>query len=121
MKELVLAYDEMRKLADKKRLTAQDKALIETLAKEHGIALNKKCPNCYHDAAIQIALQLKPKESTEDGEYELRSGIDITLHSFRYGTIHVCAANCTPANARRWVEAGIPLNFFKKYPHDSNE
>lgn len=115
-------YERYKKLAEKSRLTASEKAEIEAKALEYGITLDKKCPNCYRDAAIQIALANMPKKvEQEEGEYELCEGIDITIHSYRYGDLHVCQANCTPANARKWRAAGIPLKFFKRYPHESNE
>ena len=121
MEELVLVYDEMRKLSEKKRLTAKDKSLIEELAQTFGVTLNKNCPNCYRDAALQIALANKPRVEPQDGEYELCDDIDITIESYKFGRLHVCAKDCTADNARKWIAAGVPLRFFKKYPHDHNE
>lgn len=103
-------------LADKKRYTAEEKAEIEAKAQEYGIKLVKRCSQCYQDAAMQIALANKPQTQQEKGEYELCDGIDITLDSFRFGRLHVCPANCTPANARKWLDAGIPRKFFKRLP-----
>lgn len=113
-------YEEFRALADKKRLSAADKVKIEEVAQAYGLSLNKNCPDCYRDAATQIALANKPKVEQEQGEYELCDGIDITLDSFRFGRLHVCAKNCTPENARKWVEAGIPLRYFKRIPNEGN-
>lgn len=113
-------YEIFADLAEKKRFSAEDKAIIEQAAQEYGITLNTGCPNCYHDAAIQIALMLKPKNEPEqeteqaNSEYELCDGIDITLHSYKYGELRINKANCTPENARKWREAGIPARFFKK-------
>lgn len=114
-------FEKYKTLAEKKRLTAAEKAEIEAKTQEYGIVLNKRCSNCYRDAALQIALANKPKTEQENGEYELCEGIDITIDSFKYGTLRVNKANCTPANARKWIAAGIPLRFFKRYPNESNE
>lgn len=113
-------YDKFRALADKKRLTSEDKETIEAEAVLLGITLDTKCPNCYHDAAVQIALAYKPSEEPQDGEYELCDGIDIVLDTYRYGRLRVNKQNSTPANIQKWLEAGIPLRYFKKYPHDDN-
>ena len=121
MEEFVLAYDRYKQLAEKQRLTAAEKAEIEERAKELGIPMNKKCSSCYRDAAVQIALAYKPMEEQQEGEYELYDDIDITIHSFRFGELHVCPKNCTTVMARKWREAGLPLRFFKKYPHEGNE
>lgn len=118
-------YEYFSALALKKRFGAEDKKAIAQEAEALGITLDRTCSNCYHDAGVQIALYYKPKEQTEQTEaldgYVLHDGIDITLESYRFGTLHVCAKHCTPANAKRWIEAGIPKRFFKHIPNDDNE
>lgn len=117
-----LIYTKFAELAEKKRMTAEDKLAIEEVAQSYGLTLNKKCPNCYRDAALQIALANKPKaEPQADGEYELYDDVDITIDSYKFGKLHICPKNCTPANVKTWLAAGIPLRYFKKYPHDSHE
>ena len=116
-------YDKFKALAYKKRLTADDKETIVTAAAEYGISLNTKCSNCYRDAAIQIALANKPQETQEEQNtesgYVLKRGIDITLHSYRFGTMHICAKTCNTANARKWLQAGIPRNYFAHIPDEN--
>lgn len=115
-------YEHFKTLAEKKRLTAQDRAEILDAAEQMGIALNRTCSNCYHDAAVQIALALKPAgEPQTAGAYELYENIDITLESYRFGRLHVCAKECNEANAKLWIAAGIPLRFFKHLPDEGNK
>lgn len=117
-------YDFFKALAEKAEYTAEEKETLATYAAEHGIAINHGCNDCYHDAAVQLALAYKPKEKKTETpcEYELCDDIDITLHSFNHGVFHVCPALCTKENAEKWIAAGIPLRFFKKLPKNaSNE
>ena len=119
-------YKYFAALAEKKRLGAEDKVAIAEEAAELGIALNKKCSNCYHDAAVLIAVHYKPTDQVaeanemvvedQQGEYELQDGVDITIESYKFGRLHVCAKECTPANAKLWLQAGLSARFFKKLP-----
>lgn len=109
-------YEKFKKLSEKQRFTAAEKAEIEEVAQAYGLTLKKGCPDCYRDAAIQIAIANRPKTIQEAGDYELCDGIDITIDSYRHGHMHVCAKNCTNENARKWIEAGLPLRFFKRVP-----
>lgn len=111
-------YDYFAGLAEKKRLTADEKQAIREAAEQEHIAINAKCSSCYFDAAVQLALLYKPKQETEQGEYELREGIDITLHSAKHGVLRVNKANCTPENARKWIAAGCPRAWFAKLPEE---
>ena len=114
-------YNYFATLAQKKRLGVEDKRAIKEEAYDLGITLNEKCPDCYADAAMEIALHYKPKPETPKGaHYELCDGIDITLHSFKFGTMRICQKYCTDANVKRWIEAGIPMRFFKTIPDASN-
>lgn len=113
-------YERLREMVEKSRLTKEDKVFIEPLAKQHDISLNKRCPDCWKDAAIQLALLYKPKEEGKSaGGYVLRKGIDVTLYSYRYGTFRVCEATLTKENAEKWIAAGIPLRYFEKTPEDA--
>lgn len=111
-------YEKFKAYAEKSRLTAEEKKEIEEAAESYGITLNKKCGSCYKDAAIQIALANKPERKQEAGEYELCDGIDITLSSFRFGSLRICKAACNTENAKKWIAAGVPLRFFKRVPAD---
>lgn len=118
-------YEYFAALALKKRFGVEDKKAIAQEAEMLGISLNKTCSNCYHDAAVQIALHYKPEESQEEQVntegYVLHEGVDITLESYRYGRLHVCAKNCNEANSKLWIKAGIPTRFFKHIPDEGNE
>lgn len=118
-------YEYFAALVLKKRFGAEDKKAIAQEAYALGVPLNKSCSNCYHDAVVQIALYYKPSNSEKpkvcESGYVLHEGVDITIESYRFGRLHVCAKECNEANAKRWIEAGIPLNFFKHIPDDSNE
>lgn len=109
-------YDFFVKLAEKKKYTAEEKRTLETYAAEHGIEINKSCPDCYADAAAQLAIIYKPKEEKKAGGFVLRDDIDIVLDSYPHGRFHVCPATCTDENARKWIEAGIPRRFFAHIP-----
>lgn len=109
-------YERFKALAEKERLTAAEKAEIEEVAQAYGLTLRKNCSSCYRDAAAQIALANKPQTKQKAGEYELCDGIDITIESYKYGKMHVCAKECTKANAERWLAAGVPKNYFKRLP-----
>lgn len=118
-------YEYFASLALKKRFGAEDKKAIVQEAETLGISLDRTCSNCLHDAAVQIALYYKPKGSPEEQRslegYVLHDGIDITLESYKHGRLHVCAKNCTEANAKLWIAAGIPTRFFKHLPDEGNE
>lgn len=114
-------YNYFLTLAEKKRIGVEDKRAISEEAQELGIELNTNCTDCYRDAAMQIALHYKPQEKKPTGKhYELCDGIDITLHSYKYGELHICEKYCTDANAKKWIAAGIPMRFFKVVPNESN-
>lgn len=111
-------YEKFKKLAEKQKLTATEKKEIEEVAQTYGLTINKTCPDCYADAAMQIALANKPKPKST-GAYVLRDDIDVTVHSYRHGTFRVCPALCNDETAKQWIAAGIPLRYFAKYPKDA--
>lgn len=112
---------DFEKLAEKKRLSAADRQVIAQAADEYGISLNKACSNCYHDAAVLIALKLRKAAKHEelnrvaeaDKMMRLKEGVDITIYSYKYGTLHVCNKLCNPANVKLWIAAGVPMQFFE--------
>ena len=115
-------YKKLKPIAEKFKLSAEDKKFIEPLAKEHGIEINKNCSDCWRDAAIQLLLIYKPETKVENpsaGGYELRVDIDVTFHSWKYGTLRICPATLTKENAEKWIAAGAPLRWFVKTPQDA--
>lgn len=117
----ISVYEKFKALSEKKRMSAIDKMEIEEVAQAYGLTINKNCPNCYRDTALQIALANKPaSEPAEEGEWELYPDVDITIESYRFGHLHICQKNCNPANVKLWLEAGVPLRYFKKYPHNDD-
>lgn len=118
-------YEKLVKIAEKFKLSAEDKRFIEPLAAENGIEIKRSCSDCWRDAAIRLALIYKPVEEKKEDtgcKYELREGLDINLISYKYGKLHICAATLTEENVKLWRKAGIPKRFFTKYPEDeSNE
>lgn len=112
-------YEFFADLAEKpaNKWTDKQKELTRDEAAKHGIHLNTGCPDCYRDAAAQLALALRPKEEPKDaGGYVLRPGIDVVLHSYKYGSFRICEATLTKANAEKWIAAGIPMRYFIKTP-----
>lgn len=115
-------YEKFAALAEKDKLNASDKKAIAAEADALGVEINPNCPSCYKDAAIQIALHYKPEHKTQTGsKYELFDDIDITIHSFKFGTMRCCNATISDDAARRWLAAGLPRRFFKTIPNESNE
>ena len=121
---------DFEKLANKKRLTAADRQTIAEAAPRYGIEMNAGCSNCYHDAAVLIALAIRKENEPETKQNDpaddtnvgskmiLREGIDIRISSYKYGELHVCQKECTPANIKLWLAAGVPLCYFE---NESNE
>lgn len=114
-------YEQIRAIAEKFKLSKADKEFIAPLAEKHGIEINRTCSDCWRDAAIQLALIYKPQDNTPLSGYVLREDIDITLHSFKFGTLHICPALCNEENAKKWIAAGAPLRWFKHVPNEDNE
>ena len=114
-------YEFFAELADKpaNKWTDKQKELTRDEAAKKGIRINEGCPDCYRDAAAQLAILLRPAEKgASAGGYELRPGLDITLHSYKHGVFRVCAATLTEENARKWLAAGLPERFFVKMPKE---
>lgn len=114
-------YEKIKAIAQKFKLSAEDKRFIEPLAIENGITINKGCSDCWRDAAIQLAIIYKPEQEAQPNAcgYELRPDIDVTLHSYKYGTMRVCPALVNEENVKKWLAAGIPLRFFTKTPDNA--
>lgn len=114
-------YEFFAQLAEKpaKKWTTKQKELVRAEADKRGIKINEACPDCWADAAIQLAVALKPKPTPKEaGGFALRDDIDVVLESYRYGRMHVCKEELTEENARKWLQAGIPKRFFVKLPAD---
>ena len=106
---------ELRAIVNKRgKLNAKEREFVTGLCAEHGIQLNTLCPDCYKDAAAQLYLMLNKQDEQQEGDFELRDGVDIVLNK----TERVCAATCTDENARKWLAMGLPKSFFKKMPKE---
>lgn len=99
-------------------LTAEDKDLIATLAKEHGVTLrSKRCGSCYIDAAVEIFGKLSkevepaPEQTDSEHKYVLKDGVDI-LHN----GVRLNFATITDELAERMIASGLSLSFFAKHP-----
>ena len=115
-------YEKIRQLVSKpaNKLTAKDREFIVRLAAEYDVKINTLCKNCYIDAAVEIYTKIHPQEkqpSASAGGYVLRAGVDIILN----GKYRVNAATLTEANARLWLQKGLPVSYFETIPdNDSN-
>lgn len=110
-------YERISALATKKgRYTAKEREFIVALAAENGIFVNTLCSSCYKDAAIELAVMLKPKESTNVGGYVLRAGTDLILHGRNGNKYRVCAATLTEENAQEWLANGLDRSAFEQLP-----
>lgn len=117
-------YEKLKSIAEKFKLSAKDKEYIAPLAEKHGITINKSCSDCWRDAAIQLAIIYKPAEEateTSDSGYVLRDGVDCIFDSYQYGRFRVCQALATEENVKKWLEAGIPLRWFKQVPAQNED
>lgn len=113
-----------KRVVNRGRSSAEEKAVIAEECKARGIELNTRCPNCYIDAAALIFSQLnvsevrehapevKEQAPEEDGrKYVLRSGVNVLCNG-----VHVCEATITDELAEKLVAVGFPLIYFAKYP-----
>lgn len=115
-----MSEQELRELCERVvkrgRTYADEKKVIEAECEARGIALNKKCSNCYTDAAAVIYSQLpKPEIEQEETEHKwiLRPGIDVL-----FGGIRICAATITDELAENVVARGFSKMFFAIYPSE---
>ena len=119
------SYEKFEKLATKKaKYTAKERELIVQAAAEFGIRLNTLCPDCYHDAAVQIALKVReekePREAKNAGGYVLRAGTNVVLQS-KGRKFHVNETELTEENARLWLAYGLPAYYFEQTPETPQE
>lgn len=101
-----------RNIVRKSRTTAKEKEIIIAEAEARGYTLNKKCPNCYIDAAAYIYKQIPDEDPKEtSAAYVLRPGLDVY-----FGSIRINEATITDELAEKVVKRGFDLRFFVKYP-----
>lgn len=101
-----------RGVVKRNRTTKDEKRVIEAECDARGMTLNKRCPNCYVDAAAVIYYQLPEEDAPETGaKWVLRRGVDVL-----FGGVRVCAATITDELAEQIVARGFKKSFFDKYP-----
>lgn len=119
------SYEKFEKLAAKKaKYTAKERELIVQAAAEFGIRINTLCPDCYRDAAVQIALKIReekePREAKNAGGYVLRAGTNVVLQS-KGCKFHVNETELTEENAKMWLAYGLPAYYFEQTPEMPQE
>lgn len=115
-----------RALVECQKLNKEQKLAIEQAAVAYGININKRCGNCYKDAAVVIYDNLRRKEQrlngaggyVTEGGYSLKAGTDFYLISGRQ-MVRVNESNLTDENAAMWLRLGIDKKYFATMP-DSN-
>lgn len=95
-----------------------DREWVVGMCADNNIPINPLCPDCYHDAVIQLYGIYKPKGTAKQaGGYELREGLNVMYHA-NNRVYHVCEATLTEKNAKAWLKAGLPRRFFSKLPNE---
>lgn len=115
-----------RALVGCQKLNKEQKLAIEQAAVAYGITINKRCGNCYKDAAVMIYDKLRREEQklngvggyVTEGGYSLKAGTDFYLISGRE-MVRVNERNLTDENAAMWLRLGIDKKYFATMP-DSN-
>lgn len=102
---------DIKKMASKKRFTADEKSFLINAAEVYGIDFTVKndCSSCFADLALLIynhekKLKITPKTISK---YKLRDGVDVVIAATGE---RINAATMTDEWAERLIKAG-----FKKY------
>lgn len=114
VQEILERVERMAK--DPKTITAEDRAFLREVGPQLGVEIkNKRCKDCYTDAAILCALKCRelltePKEKETDGRrYVLKKGVDVY-----FGTIRVNEVTLTDELAERIIARGFERKLFEK-------
>lgn len=89
-------------------LSPFDKKRIATLAEAYGVALNKKCPNCWADAVILILNKMRKTKKIQ--RYSIVRGVAFTYNGTIYTRYNITDEAVewwlqqNPANARYVLE-----------------
>ena len=113
----MIQIERLRELANKKRLTAEDKAEIEAEATAAGMTLKKGCPDCFRDAVVELYSRAEKTQQNANSEkitvagYRLHDGVDLILqHGGRRW--RVCAATMTAESVQEWIANGLDMRHF---------
>lgn len=94
------------------RTTQEQKNVIAEECERRNIPLNRRCANCYVDAAAIIYAQLPKSDPESDGrQWVLRPGVDVL-----FGGIRICDTTLTDALAETIAARGFDVKFFAKMP-----
>lgn len=77
--------EKIKEIANKKRLTQEDKEFVVAQCEALGIVFEQKkgCTNCYQDAAIQCYVALKEQDETPTEGMRLRNDVDVLVNGRR--------------------------------------
>lgn len=123
----MIQIERLRELANKKRLTAEDKAEIEAEATAAGMTLKRGCPDCFRDAVVELYSRAEKTQQNANSEkitvagYRLQDDTDLILQ--RGGRRwRVCAATMTAESVQEWIANGLDMRHFAETPetHESN-
>lgn len=109
-------YKRLKKLAEKKKLTTEDREFIVGLCADNGIVINTLCKDCYNDAVLQLYSIYKPQDEAKENthaKYVLRDGLNV-----RFNGRIINAATITDELAARIIAQGFPTRLFKKLPKE---
>lgn len=112
------ALEQLRAVVNKpaKQLTEEDRATVEAIAGELGVAFTgrKGCKSCIHDWAIMCAKELEkaPQEQEQEEKpkrkYKLKAGIDVF-----FGNIRVNELTLTDELAERLLARGFERKYIE--------
>lgn len=120
----MIQIERLRELANKKRLTAEDKAEIEAEAAAAGMTLKRGCPDCFRDAVVELYRRAEKTQQNANSEkitvagYRLQDDTDLILqHGGRRW--RVCAATMTAESVQEWIANGLDMRHFAQTPESN--
>lgn len=102
--------EKLKAIANKQRLTADDKQFVIELAAELGVEFEPKkgCSDCYKDMAVVLYGRLPDEEGESERRYLLRDGIDVY-----WGTLRV-NNTCSDEELEDYLQRGFPKQLYKR-------
>lgn len=111
-------YEQLKALAEKSGLTADDKVFIEECSKELGVklVLKKGCEDCHLDQIFKLTAKIEAQNAIpKEGDYILKAGVDV-----KYKGIRVNNTTLTDSIAEKMVNEGH-THLFAKYKVNENK
>lgn len=116
--------DYLRKLANRKRFTAEEKEMLRAWADAHGIKFNKSCPDCWRDLVAQLYRIATRAAAPVGGKtpkgYQLKPGTDFIL-IVGGRTWRVSERTLTDKTAEEWLRYGMSRTHFAAMPETESE